>query len=61
MATCEHLREQYSEIYQVLGRYHERILQSPNESQKKIAALNMKNMLAIFTIELNRIIGLPAH
>ena len=31
-------------------------MSKPSEGQKKIAALNLKNMLSIFTIELDKVI-----
>ena len=56
MATCQNLQEDFSEIYQALGRQHEIIMNKPSDGQKKIAALNLKSLLAIFTIELDNII-----
>ena len=39
-----------------MGRSHEGIMNRATEGQKKIAALNLKSLLAIFTIELDNVI-----
>ena len=53
---CQHFKNDYENLYRVLGPIHENIMNKPSEGQKKIAALNAKNFLAIFTIELDKII-----
>ena len=51
------MRQDFGDIYQTLGMCHEQIMNKASEGQKKIAALNLKSMLAIFTVELDNIIG----
>ena len=56
MATCQEFKRDYESLYRVLGPMHENIMNKPTEGQKKIAALNTKNFLAIFTLELDKVI-----
>ena len=51
------MREDFGDIYQCLGINHDKIMHKPSDGQKKIAALNLKNLLAIFTIELDKVLN----
>ena len=44
-------------IYQALGQCHEGIMNRENIAQKKIGAVNLKCMLNLFCIELDKIIA----
>ena len=56
MAMCQHFKNEYEGLYRALGPIHESIMNKPTDGQKKIAALNAKNFLAIFTVELDKVI-----
>ena len=57
MSQCEHFQRDFRDIYMTLGQMHEKIMSIDNLSRQKIAALNLKNMLAIFTVDLDAIIN----
>lgn len=57
---CMHLKQNFGQIYQVLGQYHTKTMQMPRSSpqQNQFASI-LKSMLKMFVSDLNQTLGIP--